>query len=185
MTGWELPQYLNISGKEYEIRSDYRAVLDVLMACNDPELNDEVKAWVMLTIMIPDLETIPPEHLGEAGEKVGQFIDCGQQESGKPHPRLIDWEQDASIIVSAVNSVAHTEIRALPYLHWWSFWAYFMEIRESLFSSVLSIRKKKASRKKLERYEEEYYRENRGLIDLRNPESEAEKAEKENIMKWL
>lgn len=185
MTGWELPTTLNIGGRDYQIRTDFRAVLDVLRAWNDPELDDDTKSWVMLTIMFPELDEIPPEHLNEASEKVCAFIDCGQKDGGRPRPRLMDWEQDASIIVPAINSVAHTEIRLLPHLHWWSFWGYFMEIGESLFSSVLRIRRKKAKHQKLEKYEEEYYRENRTLIDLKRVESEDDRAAKESILKWL
>ena len=35
-----LPTSVNVSGKEYNIRSDYRAILDICTALNDPELSD-------------------------------------------------------------------------------------------------------------------------------------------------
>lgn len=185
MSAYELPTALEIGGKPYAIRSDFRAVLDILMAMNDPELDEQGKAVVMLQILFPDWETIPPELTDQALEKACAFIDCGQKGDGKPQPRLLDWEQDAPIIIPAVNNVAHTEIRAMPYLHWWSFWGYFMGIGESLFSSVVSIRQKKARGKKLEKWEQEYYRENKALIDLRRPESRQEQEVKENMLKWL
>lgn len=185
MSAYDLPKTLNIGGEDYPIRSDFRAVLDVLMACSDPDLDDDTKMWVMLTILYPDLETMPKDQLNEMVEKAGAFINCGQSDDGKPKPRLVDWEQDASIIIPAVNSVAHTEVRAMPYLHWWSFWGYFMEIGESLFSSVLSIRQKKAKHKKLEKWEQEYYKENRAIIDMKKAETAEERAAKDNILKWL
>lgn len=185
MNAYELPTSLCVGGVEYSIRSDFRAVLDVLVSANDPELDQEMKAWVMLQIMFPDLEQIPEEHLSEACTKVCEFIDCGQKDDGKPKPRLLDWEQDGSMIVPAVNNVAHTEIRALPYLHWWTFWGYFMQIGESLMSSVISIRQKKAKREKLEKWEEKFYKENRDLIDLKTKQTEAMQQEKESILKWL
>ena len=40
-SAWEFPTSLNVGGVEYEIRTDYRAVLDLLTALNDPELTDE------------------------------------------------------------------------------------------------------------------------------------------------
>ena len=98
---------------------------------------------------------------------------------------MIDWEQDAPIIVPAVNSVAHTEVRSVEYMHWWTFWGYFMEVGESLLSSVLNIRDKKAKHKKLEKYEQEFYRENKELIDFKRRETEEEKAARESIEKWL
>ncbi len=185
MNAYELPTSLVVGGTEYSIRSDFRAVLDVLISANDPELDNETKAWVMLKIMYPNLEDIPPEHLQEACEKVCAFIDCGQKDDGKPKPRLLDWEQDATMIVPAVNNVAHTEIRALPYLHWWTFWGYFMQIGDGLMSTVISIRQKRAKHEKLEKWEEKFCKENKDLIDLKTADSEAAKEEKTAILKWL
>ena len=41
-----------------------------------------------------------------------------------------------------------------------------MEIGECTFSTVVSIRSKRAKGKKLDKWEEEFYRENRKMIDL-------------------
>ena len=49
-----------------------------------------------------------------------------------------------------------------------------MEIGESLFSSVLNIRQKRAKGKKLEKYEQEFYKDNRNLIDLTVKEKRSE-----------
>jgi hypothetical protein len=185
MSGYDLPKTIGVGGVEYSIRSDFRAILDILMAFSDPELDDRCRADIMLKILYVDWETIPPERINEALEKACGFIDCGQKDDGKPHPKTVDWEQDAGIIVPAVNSVAGTEVRALPYLHWWSFFGYFMEIRESLFSSVINIRQKKAKHKKLEKWEQDFYKENRDIIDLKVKETEEQKQEKENLLKWL
>lgn len=185
MNAYELPTTLYVGGVEYSIRTDFRAVLDVLISANDPELDQEAKVLVMLQIMFPNLEAIPEEHIQEACEKICEFIDCGQKNDGKPKPRLLDWEQDSLLIVPAVNNVAHTEIRALPYLHWWTFWGYFMQIGESLMSSVISIRQKKAKHEKLDKWEEKFYQENRELVDLKTRQSETIKNEKDAILKWL
>ena len=88
------------------------------------------------------------------------------------------WEQDAGMIVPAVNRVAGCEVRALPYLHWWTFLGYYMEIGDGLFAQVLNIRQKKSKGKKLEKWEKEFYRENKKIIDLKKeakrPEQETE-----------
>lgn len=166
MIGYSLPKSVQVDGADYPIRTDFRAVLDVLVAMNDPELDSRAKTFVLLKIMFPNLENIPQEHLEECCKKVCKFIDCGQEDDGKPRPKMIDWEQDAPIIIPAINSVAHTEIRALPELHWWTFFGYFMEIRESLLSSVLNIRNKLYKHKKLEKNEQEFYKENKSLVNF-------------------
>ena len=185
MNGWELPRALNIGGRDYSIRYQFGAVLDILAAYNDPELDSSEKTEVMLTILFPDFSDMPEKDIPEAMEKGFSFIDCGQKDDGKPKPKLIDWEQDAAIIVPAVNNVARCEVRSVPDLHWWTFWGYFMSIGDSLLSSVIHIRSKKAKHKKLEKWEEEFYRENQELIDLKKPDSEEIRAEKENILSWL
>ncbi|MGN1025935.1 MAG: Gp15 family bacteriophage protein [Faecousia sp.] len=169
---YDLPTSLEVGGVEYRIRSDFRAVIDILIAMNDPELDEQGKAAVILKILYPAWREIPPEHHQEALQKAAEFIDCGQKSDGKKHPRMIDWEQDAPLIIPAVNSVAHTEVRAIPDLHWWTFFGWFMEIGDSVFSNVLRIRDKKAKGKKLEKAEQEWYGKNRHLVNLKPRYSE-------------
>ena len=185
MTGYDLPSSLHIGNREYRIRTDFRDILNILIAMNDPDLDMQCKAAVLLKILFPEWSQIPPEHLEEAYRKACDFIDCGQKDDGKSHPGTVDWKQDAGIIIPAVNAIAHMEVRSLPHLHWWTFIGYFMEIRESLFSSVLNIRQKRAKHQKLEKWEQDFYRENRDIIDLKKKDSEESLQEKEHLLKWL
>ena len=43
---YDLPTSLEVSGVIYEIRSDYRYALDILIALNDPLLSDEQKIFL-------------------------------------------------------------------------------------------------------------------------------------------
>lgn len=65
---WTLPYYLPVNGINYEIREDFRAVLDILSAFADEELSDPEKTQTMLEILywpvIP-----PPQDLAEAKRK--------------------------------------------------------------------------------------------------------------------
>ena len=112
MTAYELPTSLNISGVDFSIRTDFRAIIDILIAMNDPELDEQAKAVVMLQILFEDWQSIPAECLDEACQKASEFIDCGQSDDNpnRPKPRLMDWEQDGDMIVPAVNKVAGKEI---------------------------------------------------------------------------
>ena len=177
MIGWELPTSINIDGTDYEIRTDFRAILDILTMCQDPELPNEAKARGLIEILYVDYEAIlklDKEHLKEAIDKANAFIDCGIKADDGKHPRLMDWETDAPVLIPAINNVAGKEIRAMPYVHWWTFMGWYLEIKEGLFSQILSIRQKKAKGKKLEKYEMEFYRNNRKLIDLEPKKTEEE-----------
>lgn len=185
MGAYDLPTSLEIGEVSFPIRYGWRAVMDIFAAYADPELDDEMKTETMLQIFYPDWDKIRPEFLTEAIEKACAFLDCGMKPDKKNMPRTMDWEQDAAIIIPAVNSVAGREIRLDPDIHWWTVFGWYMSISDSLFSSVINIRQKKAKGKKLEKYEEEFYRENQKIIDLRKPESEEVRQEKENLLKWL
>ena len=97
----------------------------------------------------------------------------------KKKPQLMDWKKDAKILIPAINKVAHEDIREKEYLHWWTFMGLFMEIGESLFSTITNIREKVSKGKKLDSWEKEFYSSNKELVDLKaTPErSEEEKEE--------
>ena len=101
------------------------------------------------------------------------------EEPKDPGPALLDWEQDAQDIVADVNKVAGQEIRALPYLHWWTFLSWFHGIGEGNLSTLVSIRDKLSRGRKLESFEQEYYRRNRDRIKLRRRYGPEELVEQE------
>lgn len=185
MNAYDLPTSLTIGEVAYPIRYNWRAVMDILAACADPALDDEAKAYCMLRILFPTLEEIPEERLQEACQKASAFIDCGQTNDGKAKPRMIDWQQDASIIMPEVNKVAGYEIRMDPNIHWWTFFGWFMGIGDGLFATVLHLRAKRSKGKKLEKWEQEFYQVNKSIVDFHTQETEEDKAVKEKLLQWL
>lgn len=174
---YELPKSLDVCGVMYEIRSDFRAVLDICAALSDCDLTNEEKAFVCLDIMYLSFEEMPPEHYEEAIKQCFWFINCGaEEENTKKAPKLMDWEQDFQYIVAPINRVLGTEIRAAEYLHWWSFISAYYEIGDCTFAQIIRIRDKKAKGKKLDKAEQEWYKNNRKLVDLKKSYSESEKA---------
>ncbi len=183
MTAWDLPSSLCVGGQEWSIRTDFRAVLDILKYFNDPEYEEDEKWEICLDILYENFSDMPPELWKEAAQKAIEFIDMGIRDDGKKRPKIMDWEQDAPIIATAVNNVIGGEIRSPRPTHWWTFLGAYMEIGESLFSQVLNIRNKKKKGEKLEKWEQKFYAENRALIDLRSKKSERSEEEKEAIRK--
>ena len=192
MYAWKLPTSLNVGGNDYKIRTDYRVILDILAAMNDPDILDPgmtedekqaEKVLTMLQILYIDFDRMPPSDWKEASEKACEFIDCGIRDDGTPKPRLMDWEQDAPIVVPAVNKVCNFDVRSVKYMHWWTFFGYYMEIGECMLSTVVSIRDKKRRGKKLEKWEQEFYRNNKHIVDLRAKKAERSEEEKEELRK--
>ena len=56
-----------------------------------------------------------------------------------------------------------------------------MEVGESTFSTIVSIRDKKRRGKKLEKWEEDYYKEHKNMVDLKTKTQERSEAEKEEL----
>lgn len=180
---WSLPTSLEIRGVGFSIHTDYRVILDILRAYNDPDLPDWAKVRVMLDILYEDPDRLTEEDLPEAIEKGLWFIDNGDTQDDedlvrhgkKAAPRLMDWDQDADLIIPAINRVyGQGDIRSVPYMHWWTFLGYYMEIGDCLFTTVLSIRSKKARGKKLEKWEKDFEKDNRRLVRLKPKLSEEE-----------
>lgn len=185
MSAWELPVSLNVGGRDWKIRTDFRAVLDILKYFDDPEYDPDEQWMICLDILYEDFEHMPQSEWNEAAEKAIEFIDMGIKDDGKRKPHTVDWEYDAPVILPAINKVLGTEVRATSYMHWWTFLGAYMEIGESLFSQVVNIREKKTRHKKLEKYEQEFYNANRNLINIPKRYSEEERREIEAIEKWL
>lgn len=170
---YDLPTELNICGATYAIRHDYRAILDICIALSDRELTDEEKTIAALTIFYPDLDDMPWDHYPEALQKCYDFIERGEKHSDSG-PKLMDWEHDFQYIVAPINKAIGTEVRALPYLHWWTFLSAYMEIGDCTFAQIVSIRDKKARHKQLEKWEKDWYKRNRDIVDIDTRYTEAE-----------
>ena len=105
MIAWELPESLCVGGQEWKIRTDFRAILDIIRYFADPEYEADESWLICLTILYIDFDDMPPEMYQEACEKAIEFIDMGIKDDGKKKPHTMDWEQDAPIILPAVNRV--------------------------------------------------------------------------------
>lgn len=168
-----LPKSINVGGVEHAIKTDFRDIWKILPLFDDPDFDSEEKAIAFVQLIY--LDDIPPEHFEEAYKKGIEFIDAGMPKDGKQKAQIVDWEQDAPLIIPAVYNTLG-EVRNVPYLHWWTFLGGYMAISsESLYGSILAIRRKLSKGKKLEKHEQEFYRENRHLIDLKHKYSSADK----------
>lgn len=176
----QLPENLEIDGRQYPIRTDFRVVLLIFEALNDPELSEEEKVAVMLQSLYKET----PENIQEAVNKAAWFLDGGQNFKGS-EKRVMDWEQDEQMIFSAVNKVAGYETRAKEYIHWWTFLGFFNEIGEGLFSTVVNIRSKRNKGRKLDKTEEEFYKRNREIINLKKKLSKEEQRELDEVNRLL
>ena len=163
----QLPKTLQVNGKAYEIRSDFRNILRIFQALSAEELSDSEKAYIFLKRLYVDADSFRKADLEEAYKQAMWFVECGNQKEDRPSPRLVNWEKDEQLIFPEINKVAGTEVRELPYMHWWTFMGYFQAVdRDGLWGYVLMIRQKRAKHKKLEKAEKEFYTANKNLCSV-------------------
>ena len=98
----QLPVTLKVGKKEWKIRTDYRDILVIMQAFNDPELTVEEAHVVMCKILYEGWTDMPKELYEEAAKKALWFLDCGQEDEEDIMPvKVMDWEQDEPILFPA------------------------------------------------------------------------------------
>ena len=98
----QLPQTLDVGGKAYRIRSDFRSILRIIAAFADDSLTGQEKVYVALKQIYRDFDQIPPEQYGEAYERAMWFINCGEQPTESHTPQIVDWLHDEQLIFPAL-----------------------------------------------------------------------------------
>ena len=180
MDAWSLPASAVIGGREYAIHADFRDVLDILERLGDASKPEFLRWAAALALFYEGYDAMPPGDRGEAAEYLARFLNCGRPEAA-PGPKLLDWRQDAPAIAADVNKVAGCEIRALPFLHWWSFMAFFDGVGEGRLSMLVSVRDKLRRGKKLEPWEQEFYRAHKAQVEFAPRYTPAELAERRRL----
>lgn len=166
-----LPTKLNVCGTEYEINSDFRDVINICFAYNDPEITPQAANYITVYLLYKcDIEELPD--YGEALKKAVWFLDGGKDYSKQPQssPKLFDWVQDYDFIISAVDQSVKTAetVLELPYMHWWTFIRKLSERKETRLDNIIGIRDKINRHQKLEKWESQMLRENEDVILFRN-----------------
>ena len=183
MSVWNLPKTAVFGGVEYKINADFRDVLEVIRYLNDQSKTIYTR-WRIAVALFFDGE-IPEEYQEEAAQYIADFI-AYETKDDKPCPKLLDWEQDAQMIITEVNNVAGRELRGEAFVHWWTFLSYFNAMRaENPLHMIMAIRSKKAKGQQLDKSERKYYSENREKVDFQTPETAKIAEEKAYLEKWL
>ena len=189
MTGaWGLPTRAVIEDRVYEIRTDYRDILELMRWLDgtaDPTLDQGERWYLAMRLFYPDFASMPRQDWQQATDSLAGFLRAGRPDPGPAAPRLMDWQQDAPLIAAGIQAVSGRDVRALPYLHWWSFLSCFDAIGDGTFATVVAIRDKLRRGKKLEGWELDFYRTHRPLVDLRAAEDPEARAEKRRLLARL
>ena len=186
---WDLPLAVEIDGEEYEIRNkcDYRVVLDAIEALNDEELDTQDRIQCALFIFYGNDELDTEKKVLEAlGNKENiqtaidemtriMSVDIEEKEQNENKPQMMDWQHDFQYISAPVSRILGYSVRnPQNYTHWYDFVGAYQEIGECFWANVVSIRSKRYKGKKLEKWEQEFYKEHKKIIDINKKLTEEE-----------
>ena len=177
---YNLPGRVEFHGRSYEIKADFRNILKIFGVLQG-QFPEYIRWRIAAELFYqPALQT---QDLAAGLQYLAQFLQPeGEGASGE---KVLDWQVDAPAIIAGVNAAAGQEIRALPFVHWWTFLSWFHGMPPGELSTRVAIRQKRQKGQKLEPWEMEYYRQNKALIDLKPAYSAEEKAEMERLNELL
>lgn len=186
----ELPEAVEIDGKEYAINYDFKSCIKAIMAFEDKELTDNEKYQVLLQVIYP----VVPENIEQALLIAIKFLDGGKseqrQEEGQETQerrlslRLYSFSKDASFIYSAIQQTHGIDITK-ENLHWWKFLALFNSLSEETFFCKLTNLRRAYKTGKASEEEIKAAHELGEIFDIEDLDTrtDEEKQDAENFMK--
>ena len=177
----KFPTKALIDGKVYELNTDFRNCLKIILAFEDDELLDFEKAEIMLRNLYG--ENIP-KNTDEAIRKAIYFLDCGEEDDEKKvgtsnSTRLYSFTKDAKYIYSAIKQTHGIDLESIEYLHWWKFVYLFLDLNpECFFCKIIDLRNKK-KKGKLSKEERRLYIQLCDILELNDKPKFTEEEQKE------
>lgn len=177
----KFPTKTIIEGKEYNLNTDFRTCLNIILAFEDDELFPFQKLEVMLENLYG--ENIP-QNIEMAIQKAILFLDCGEKDEEKKvgatnSNRLYSFSKDAKYIYSAIKQTHNIDLETIEYLHWWKFVYLFLDLNpECFFCKMIDLRNKKR-KGKLDANEKKLYIELFDILELDNKPQFTDEEQKE------
>lgn len=178
-----LPTTAEINGVEYELNTDYRVGLEIILTFEDSELTKTEKYAVLLELLY---KNTPPDTL-KALEIGIKYLNCGEEKEGggETSDRLYSFTHDARYIYTAIRQSHGIDLETVEYLHWWKFCYLFQDLREDCFFSRIIDLRSRRNRGKLTKDEREYCAQISDILDLPVEYTAEENAAKEQFLKFL
>ena len=142
-----LPESFLIGGKEYDISSDFRDIVELEGILSSEELTDAERGEQALHLFYGCI----PHAVEEAVEKLCWFMQCGEinrpqkarrrSQGEGVHKAAYSFIHDAGLIYAAFMQQYGIDLHDVEYLHWWKFKAMFESLgKDTLIKEVMHCR---------------------------------------------
>jgi len=136
-----LPETVDINSTEYQINTDFRTCLKIIMAFEDNELTPQEKQLILLG----NLYSVVPNDLNVALDRANWFLNGGKDnatDANEENPRVYSFAKDGNFIYAAFRQTHGIDL-ATAQLHWWMFLALFMDLgQDTTFCQLTALRKR-------------------------------------------
>ena len=179
----ELPESVEIDGKEWQINTDFRVGILFELCIQDDTLSDMEQALTIINLVFPNI----PNNLPAAMEAAIWFYRCGEESDTKkanateeeaPRQKLIySFEHDADWIYAAFLETYGIDLSECS-MHWWKFKALLRALPETAqFVKIMGYRSMKIT-DTMSKKEKEYYRKMKKIYALPLSATEKEYTDK-------
>jgi hypothetical protein len=136
------PEAVEIDGVEYELNTDFRIGIQIMMDFESDEWTEEEKAWLMLNRLYKNPESIT--NYEEALRLATQYLNAGKLPDEAPDTeyqlRLYSFSRDSRLIYAAFHQTHGIDLQTVN-MHWWKFFSLFMDLgSETSFNSLIYAR---------------------------------------------
>lgn len=131
-----LPDTVEVDGRAFHIRSDFRISIMFELMISDKELSEKQKLQQMLSLYYVDEI---PKNVNEAIEQILNFYACGKQRKKKDSngskrkgitSPVYSFDYDDGMIFAAFYDQYGIDLNDIEFLHWWKFKAMFDALKE-------------------------------------------------------
>lgn len=169
---------VEVKGKQYAVRTDFRIWIQFELLMDDVEIPDEDKPALSLNLCFPDI----PADRNAAIDQMLWFYRCGQENkpkdsaNKKSHEKQIySYDYDDAYIYAAFLSQYNIDLQDIPKLHWWKFRAMFRALKDdNLFVKIMGYRAAE-SNKNMSEAQKTHLREMKAIYALPLPKNEKQK----------
>lgn len=188
----ELPKFVTISNKEFEINSSFRTGILFEQLMLDKDISDNEKVEISLKLYFENDTNLGKEieDINEAVEKILWFYQCAKDDdsyctrkktSRSGINKIYDYDVDQDYIYSAFLQQYNIDLQDIKYMHWWKFRALFKSLNNSSkFTKILEYRSIDLSKIK-DKDQKEFYKEMQDLYKIPSKIDKEEKAKIEAI----
>lgn len=181
----KLPTKIKVNDNIYNINSDFRTIINIILAFEDKELTNNEQVYIMLKNLYK--EEVRQEDTYEAMKKALKFIDGGiepELENDIKPKRIYSFKKDGNYIFSGINQTHHINLSENENMHWWVFLSFFMDMSTDCTFGELVYYRKRKNENKLTKEEKEQYKKIKKLVDLDEKDKMSSQVKKEFLDKF-